>query len=208
MRPGQGGRWRLSVLRVARWSCHPRCSRDLRPGTDQYCWYDFSSTMVEPITVLIRFLMAARSSLVKYTARASSMNFSPKRLARSSSRISSSMTQSFSLTRVRLASSSPRSTAAAPESFQVCSSNASSCLTLATLAASLMRAALMRRMVILSSSSPGLTGTRMSFMAAILSRKACLGSQSHQLVEPRGHHVDLDELHDAGTLDFLRPRQL
>ena len=37
--------------------------------------YDFSSTMLEPNKVLMRFLIAARSSLVMYTARASSMNF-------------------------------------------------------------------------------------------------------------------------------------
>jgi hypothetical protein len=114
--------------------------------------------MLEPNKMLMRFLMAARSSLVTYTARASSMNFAPKRPARSSSRMSSSMTHKASLTRVRLASSLPRSTAAAPESFQTFSSRASSWLTLATFAASLMRAALMRKIVILSSKLAGADG--------------------------------------------------
>ena len=54
--------------------------------------------------------------------------------------------------------------------FQICSSASSSVRTFASLLGSVMRADLMRRIVILSSSSPGETGTLISFMGGILAK--------------------------------------
>ncbi len=61
----------------------------------------------------------------------------------------------------------------------------------------------MRRMVILSSSSPGLTGNQYVFHCSLSSGRKASSSSS---VECRRRR--LDELHDAGHFDLLRPRQL
>ena len=98
------------------------------------------------------------------------------------------MSQSRSLTPAARARRLRRRRVAQPLSRQVCSSSASSSRTLASLAASWMRAALMRRIVILSSSSPGETGTRMSFMAA---------DPSNSSSPARCTCFDLDQVHDA-----------
>src|SRR5262249_16333075 len=92
---------------------------------------------------------------------------------------------------------------------QVFSSSASSARTFASFAASLMRADLMRRMVILSSSSPGEMGTRMSFTS--LSPVSRRGNEPLRilqgLVELGGDLRNLDEIHHAALFDLFGPGQ-
>src|SRR5256714_97180 len=164
----------------------------------------------------MRFLIAARSSLHTYTARASSMKSRSKLCLASLSRMRSSMSHSRSLTSCSARTSAASSCASRPQSRQVCSSSASSSFTLASFAASGMRTCLILRMVILSSSSPGEMGTRMSFMDVIpwgpgesgYAHDARGSALAQQLVESRGDLLDADQVHDTRLFDLVVPGQL
>src|SRR6266851_7540780 len=124
------------------------------------------------------------------------MNSASKACARSLSRMSSSITQSRSLTVMKACTSASISNPANAELDQVPCSASSSSRTLCNFCGSLMRCDLMRRMVILSSSSPGEMGTLISFFIAASYRtlgEFCLRDQGIEFVNDLLH---FDQVHD------------
>src|SRR6185312_9574939 len=137
-------------------------------------------------------LQAARSSLRKYTERANSMNSRSKAWASSLRRMASSMSHSRSLTASNCPRSAAMSTSAASFAAHVDSSSSSSRRTLASLAGSLMRRALISRMVSLSISSPCETGTWIRLMCLLLAGESGDGEPGTQGIDQGGaRHLGL-----------------